>query len=85
MRNSLCVPVFAWKLGLINSTIQVPIWVSHVKMCHGRNLKKISQLTADSVFRYFKYLSPIKLIDKYCISVFCIKFSDAIEIVSPKI
>ena len=30
MRNSLCVPILAWKLDLISSYINVPKWVSHV-------------------------------------------------------
>ena len=37
------------------------------------------------VLRYFKYISPINLITKYCIYVFCIQFSVALETVSPKI
>ena len=35
--------------------------------------------------RYFKYLSPIKLITKYWNEVFCIQFSVAMETVNPKI
>ena len=40
MRNSLCVPVFAWKLGLICSSTQVPKWVSHVQDVSWKNLEK---------------------------------------------
>ena len=35
------------------------------------------------VLRYFKYISPIKLITKYCIHVFCKQFSVALETVHP--
>ena len=35
------------------------------------------------VVRYFKYISPIKLITKYCIHVFCKQFSVALETVHP--
>ena len=35
--------------------------------------------------RYFKYQSLIKLITKYCIWVFCIQFSVAMNTVNPKI
>ena len=37
------------------------------------------------VLKYFTYVSPIKLTIKYCINVFCIQFSVALETVNPKI
>ena len=42
-----------------------------------------SQLT--QALRYFKYISLIELITKYCIHVFCIQFTVALETVNPKI
>ena len=56
------------------------------KMCPERIVKidsQNSQLT--QVLRYCKYISPIKLITKYCINgVFRIQFSVALETVNPK-
>ena len=77
MRNRLCVPVFAWKLGLISSSIQVLL---------GEVWKTNPQTSQPTRFlRHFKYLSAIKLITKYCIWVFCMQFSVAMETVNPKI
>ena len=56
------------------------------KMCPGKMVKKKSQNSQPTqIVRYFKYISPIKLIAKYCIHVFCIQFSVALETVNPKI
>ena len=47
MRNSLCVPVLAWQLGLVSYSIQVHLMY---KKCLGRNLRnKFSKLTAGSI------------------------------------
>ena len=49
IRNSLDVPVFAWKLDLISSSVQVLKWVSHVCNASWKNFQKTnsqnSQLT----------------------------------------
>ena len=42
-----------------------------------------SQLT--QVLKYLKYILPVKLTIKYCINVFFIQFSIALETVNPKI
>ena len=69
--------------------VYISVWDCHgylmYKLCLGRILKnKLSKLTTDSTSKIFKYLSPIKLINKYCIWVFCIQFSVAMEIVNHK-
>ena len=85
MKNSFYAAIFACQLVLIGSTIQVPEWVFYVIKCPRRIVKtnsKSSQMTRD--LRYFKYISPIKLITKYCIHAFCKQFSVALETVNPK-
>ena len=53
MRNSLYVPVFAWKLGLRSSSIQVPKLVSHVQIV---SLKKFEK-------QILKTHSPLNFLD----------------------
>ena len=78
---------FAWKLGLISSSIQVPKWISHLSKYSLEEVGKANAQNSQQTqfLRYFKYILPIKLNTKYCIWAFCIKFSVAMESVNPKI
>ena len=83
MKNNFCVSIFAWQLSLISSTTQVPkkSW----KNCEKQILKTPSQLKfLDILSIYHVCISPIKLITKYCIHIFCIHFSVVLETVNPK-
>ena len=46
---------------------------------------KFPKLKLTQVLRYFKYISLIERITKYCIRVFCIPFSAARETVNTNI
>ena len=77
---------FTRKPGLINSFIKVPTFgITCIKCALEELWNTNSQNSQPTQFlRYFKYLSPIKLIIKYCIWVFCMQLSVAMETVNPK-
>ena len=68
---------FSWQLGLISSTIKVLKWVLHRLKYVMEDLRKMNSQNSQTtkVLRHSKNITPIKLITKYCIHVFCIRYS----------
>ena len=81
MKNSLCVPDFAWQLGLISSSYKCPNGYLKYKMCLGGILKnQFSKPTADSISKIFH----VSIADKNDHQILHLSILQA-ETVNPKI